>query len=115
MPAPMFSPEFFRDMFATYAWLREHEPVHRIEPTDTWFVSRYADAVAILSDNDHFSVEDMPIVKAWHPDVRTALSSLFMDDPDHARLRGVLRDFFLPASVGRWEALVAGIVNNALE
>ena len=115
IPAPMLSPEFFRDMFATYAWLREHEPVHRIEPIDTWFVSRYADAAAILADNEHFSVEDMPIVKAWHPDVRMALSSLFMDDPDHARLRGVVRDFFLPASVQRREAMVAGIVNSALE
>ena len=114
IPAPMLSPEFFRDMFPTYAWLRAHEPVHRIEPIDTWFVSRYADAAAILADNDHFSVENMPITKAWHPDVRMALSTLFLDDPDHARLRGVLREFFLPASVQRREALVAGIVSNAL-
>ena len=115
IPAPMLSPEFFRDIFPTYAWLREHDPVHRIEPISTWFVSRYADAVAILADNDHFSVENMPITETWHPDVRMALSSLFMDDPDHARLRGVVREFFQPASVQRREALVAGIVNNALE
>ena len=115
IPAPMLSPEFFRDIFPTYAWLREHDPVHRIEPINTWFVSRYVDAVAILADNDHFSVEDMPITETWHPDVRMALSSLFMDDPDHARLRGVVREFFQPASVQRREALVAGIVNNALE
>ena len=115
IPAPMLSPEFFRDIFPTYAWLREHDPVHRIEPIGTWFVSRYVDAVAILADNDHFSVEDMPITETWHPDVRMALSSLFMDDPDHARLRGVVREFFQPASVQRREALVAGIVNNALE
>ena len=115
IPAPMLSPEFFRDIFPTYAWLREHDPVHRIEPISTWFVSRYADAVTILADNDHFSVENMPITETWHPDVRMALSSLFMDDPDHARLRGVVREFFQPASVQRREALVAGIVNNALE
>ena len=115
IPAPMLSPEFFRDIFPTYAWLREHDPVHRIEPISTWFVSRYVDAVAILADNDHFSVENMPITETWHPDVRMALSSLFMDDPDHARLRGVVREFFQPASVQRREALVAGIVNNALE
>ena len=115
IPAPMLSPEFFRDIFPTYAWLREHDPVHRIEPIGTWFVSRYVDAVAILADNDHFSVENMPITETWHPDVRMALSSLFMDDPDHARLRGVVREFFQPASVQRREALVAGIVNNALE
>lgn len=115
IPAPMLSPEFFHDMFPTYAWLREHEPVHKIEPINTWFVSRYADATAILADNDHFSVEDMPITREWHPDVRMALSSLFMDDPDHARLRGVLREFFMPTSIRKREALVAGIVSNALE
>ena len=111
---PMLSPEFFKDMNPTYDWLRVNEPVHYIEPIDTWFVSRYADAHAILHDNDNFSVEQMPIADMWHPDVKAATRTLFMDDPDHARLRGVLQKFFMPASVGKRHDMVADIVGQSL-
>ena len=115
MVAPMMSPAFFEDVFPTYKWLREHEPVHKIDAIDTWFVSRHADVTAILADNENFSVENMPIANAWHPDVRHALSSLFMDDPDHARLRGVVNNFFMPASVIKREAEIQKIVDDAVE
>lgn len=111
---PILSPDFFQDMNPTYDWLRENEPVHFIEAIDTWFVSRYVDVVAILQDNDNFSVEDMPIAKMWHPDVKEATRTLFMDDPDHARLRGVMRDFFALPSIIKRESMVAEIVNNAI-
>lgn len=112
---PMLSPEFFRDMFSTYAWLREHEPVHLIEPINTWFVSRHDDVKTILADLENFSVENMPIMKAWHPDVQYSLRSLFTDDPDHARLRGVVNDFFMPANVMKLEAQVKEIVDQAIK
>jgi len=115
MAAPMMSPEFFEDVFPTYAWLREHEPVHKIEPINTWFISRHADVQAVLADNESFSVEKMPMTKAWHPDVRHALSSLFMDDPDHARLRGVVNNFFMPANVMKREADIKAIIDAAID
>ena len=115
MAAPMLSPEFFDDVFATYAELRKNEPVYLIEPINTWFISRHADVMTILADNDNFSVENMPITKAWHPDVQHALSSLFMDDPDHARLRGVVASFFMPRSVNAREAAIKEIVDKAID
>lgn len=111
---PILSPEFFKDTNPTYDWLRENEPVHLIEPINTWFVSRYADAVAILQDNDNFSVEHMPIAQMWHPDVKEATRTLFTDDPDHARLRGVMEKFFMMPSIKKREGMVAEIVNNAI-
>ena len=113
-PAPMLSPEFFEDMFATYAWLRENEPVHWIEPINTWFISRHEDASRMLMDNENFSVEKMPIMDAWHPDVKAVMLSLFTDDPDHARLRGVVNDFFMPANVMKLEEKIKEIVDQAL-
>ncbi|MEL7536563.1 MAG: cytochrome P450 [Pseudomonadota bacterium] len=115
MAAPMLSPGFFEDVFATYAELREKEPVHFIQPIKTWFVSRHVDVKNILADNENFSVENMPITEAWHPDVKHALSSLFMDDPDHARLRGVVANFFMPAQVNKLEGAVQEIVDKAID
>jgi|GEM_PF-5017889 len=115
IPAPMLSPAFFEDMFATYAWLREYEPVHKIAPINTWYVSRYEDVIKLLADNENFSVEKMPMTRVWHPDVQKALSSLFMDDPDHARLRGVVNGFFMPRSVKAREEAIKDIVDGAIE
>lgn len=114
-PAPMLSPGFFDDMFTTYAWLRKNEPVHKIKPINTWFVSRHADVSTILADNENFSVEHMPITDAWHPDVKAALISLFMDDPDHARLRGVVNNYFMPVSVMKLEEKIKAIIEQAVD
>ena len=114
-PAPILSPEFFRDMNPTYDWLREHSPVHFIEPIGTWFVSRYDDAVAILQDNDNFSLEQMPITERWHPDVKAATRTLFIDEPDHSRMRGVLKNFFMASAIKKREEMVSEIVEAALQ
>ena len=44
-----YSPEFAADPFAEYRRLRTEDPVHR-SPLGAWFVSRYADAHAVLRD-----------------------------------------------------------------
>ena len=111
----ILSPEFFQDMNPTYDWLRENEPVYFIEPIQTWFVSRYTDAVSILQDNENFSVEDMPITNMWHPNVKSATRTLFMDNPDHARLRGVMERFFMLPSIKKREAMVAEIVDQSIQ
>lgn len=115
LPPPILSPDFFRDMNPTYDWLRENEPVHFIEPIQTWFVSRYDDVTAILQDTENFSVEDMPIAELWHPDVKAATKTLFMDDPDHARLRAVLQRFFMASAIKKREGMVSQIVERALQ
>lgn len=112
---PMLSPEFFRNMNPTYDWLRENDPLHFIDPIGTWFTSRYDDAVTILQDNENFSVEDMPVAQMWHPNVKAATRTLFMDDPDHARLRAVLQKFFLAPTVRKREAMVREIVDRAVQ
>lgn len=111
---PILSPEFFRNMNPTYDWLRENDPLHFIEPIGTWFTSRYEDAATILQDNKNFSVEQMPIAKMWHPKVKAATRTLFMDDPDHARLRAVLQEFFLAPNIRKREAMVQDVVDNAV-
>ncbi len=114
IPAPILSPQFFANTTPVYAWLREHDPVHKIEMINTWFVSRHADAVNILDDNENFSVEGMPVSQAWAPEVQSIMRTLFMDDPDHARLRGVVDDFFKPSAVKKREAKVQQIIDDAI-
>ena len=112
--APPFTPGFFEDPFPTYAWLREHQPVAHIAPLNAYFVTRYDDCAALLMDNDNFKVGDQPVQQMWHPDLRKVMSTLFSDNPDHDRLRGVVADFFHPRSVRQREQAVEAIVNDAI-
>lgn len=112
---PIPSPGFFKDMFPTYKWLRENDPVHFIPPFKTWFISRHEDVLALLKDNENFSVEKMPVMKSWHPDVQYVMQTLFKDEPDHSRLRGVLNDFFSVAKIKIHEERIREIVENAIQ
>ena len=54
----LYSHDFRLTTHATYARMREESPVH-LQPgldgeTPIWFVTRYDDVVALLTDNEHF-------------------------------------------------------------
>lgn len=44
-----FDPDFVQNPYPVYAWLRQHEPLHR-SPTGYWVLSRYEDIVAAMKD-----------------------------------------------------------------
>lgn len=113
--APIMSPSFFKDMFPTYQWLRDNDPVHFVPPMQVWFVTRHEDVLALLKDNDNFSVENMPVMKSWHPDVQYVMQTLFKDEPDHGRLRGVLNDFFSASKIRKRQGKIGEIVKSAIQ
>lgn len=115
IPANMLSSEFFSDTYVVYEWLRTNAPVYMIDQIKTWFISRHSDAVKILDDNVNFSVENLPIGENWAPEVQAAMRTLFVDDPDHARLRGVVSGFFMPAAVKKRESEISKIISLAIE
>ena len=57
----LYSHDFRLTTHATYARMREESPVH-LQPgldgeTPIWFVTRYDDVVALLTDNEHFVLD----------------------------------------------------------
>lgn len=110
----LYSPEFRAATHETYARMREESPVHR-QPgldgeTPIWFVTRYADVVAMLSDNERFVLdpalaltpeelaafeEDVPI----GADPRVSENLLAKDGDDHRRLRRLVSKAFTPRMV----------------
>src|SRR5688572_16726473 len=57
----LYSHDFRLTTHETYARMREHSPVH-LQPgldgeTPIWFVTRYDDVVAVLSDNARFVLD----------------------------------------------------------
>src|SRR5688572_12641248 len=111
--------------YAVYASLRstEHITTVQISKTDTaLLVSRYDDAVAILKDA-RFSVEKRKVTgydmaKAWWtPHIfRLFLNSMaLVDDPAHARLRGLVHKVFTPAMVQQMANRIESISGELLD
>ena len=112
--APINSPEFFLDMPPTYHWLRDNDPVHHAEGLG-YFIMRTADVEAALAAPECFSASDLPMLNPLHPIVRESMSTLFVDDPDHARLRGVVNHYFMPRNVNTFEPRIQEIIDRAVD
>lgn len=104
-----FSAEFRRDPYTTYRQLREAKPVLRT--LGMWVLTRHADVLGVLRDRS-FGAGLIPRLvveqahRLGHEDVgqieRLGRKSLvFTDNPDHARLRGLVNRVFTAQAVDR--------------
>jgi cytochrome P450 len=118
------TPEFRENPYQFFSLLREHEPVHQT-PFGVYLISRHADASAIardphLSNNQHNSELYESFVRAGgEPEGQMAQMNdvvmLFIDPPDHTRLRGLVSKAFTPKMVERLRARVQQIVDDRLD
>jgi cytochrome P450 len=80
--------------------MRENAPVLRTKTAlgDAWYLSRHRDVVQVLRAPKIFSSELY--------DPKKAPQVLFMDEPDHTRLRAAVATFFTPKAVARLEGRI---------
>jgi cytochrome P450 len=111
---------FREDPYPVLRKLAEAEPIHYDAVVKRWVLS------------DHGDIEDVLKTKAsWGADARKALpgtymalfaprdgrepSILMLDDPDHARLRGLINKAFTPRAVERLAPRIQEIVDGLLD
>jgi pimeloyl-[acyl-carrier protein] synthase len=122
-----FLPEVHEDPYPLYHQLRAADPVHR-SPLGFWVLTRHADVLAVLRDarmsRDPRRSERMELLRS-SAEVDELLSSeeaapsmLFVDPPDHTRLRALVTKAFTPGAVERLrpriEAIVAELLDRAV-
>lgn len=115
LTSPML-PENRGDPYPTYAFIRRHEPVHHA-PDGTWVLTRYDHAAAVLRD-PRFSTNPARLQGgASLSPVRQAGSSLmmFIDPPDHTRLRGLVSQAFTPRTVDGLRSRIDRLVDELLD
>jgi len=120
------TPEFLADPYPVLAELRETTPVLRHERLDRWFVLRHADVRACLRDrrlgrnyrhvggDDEFRAE--PLDPRWQAfwDVER-WSLLWLEPPDHTRIRKLVAAAFTPRSVEAVREPAARLANELLD
>ncbi|MEV4205078.1 cytochrome P450 [Nocardia salmonicida] len=118
-----FSTEFRQDPYPLYQQLRDAEPVHRT--LGMWVLTRHAEVRGVLHDRS-FSAGLIPSLvsrqaeRLGHCSVaqieRLGRKSLvFTDNPDHARLRGLVNRVFTARSVESLRPLVARVAADLME
>ena len=109
----------FTDPYPAYALLRDRDPVHWSHLSSAWVVSRYQDVVAILRDHRRFSndFETRTPSRRRQGQLNPAVdkSMLFVDPPDHTRLRSLVSKAFTPKTVETLEARVRQIMAGLLD
>lgn len=114
----LFTKEFTKNPYRTYAKLRETEPVYRTLFPDGqhgWMITRYEDAVEAL--------KDLRLIKDFsklmggnmeHGSIFTH-NMLFSDPPDHKRLRGLVQQAFTPRMITEMRGRIQEITDELLE
>jgi cytochrome P450 len=123
--AHLREPAFLVNPYPLYARLREEDPVHwDSDANNVWVLTRHADVVASLRD-PRFSAQRFMPSDEWIPEeLRARLGRalyavsrqlLFIDPPDHTRLRGLANRAFLPRVVEAMRPHIQEIVDALLD
>ncbi len=126
---PIIDAAFLTDPYPTYAALREVGPIHWSEEFfgGAWLLTRHADVEMVLRDSARFSARRTGGWVMQSAAARRELKGfqqlfaramLFVDAPDHARIRGILNAGFrgdvlqrlVPAIERRVDALLDAVI-----
>ncbi|MBU7598572.1 cytochrome P450 [Streptomyces sp. P38-E01] len=128
-PRPeLFSWEFAADPYPAYAWLRQHDPVHRTtlpSGVEAWLVTRYADARQALADqrlsksSAHYRDSGSDgRGKIGIPGERSAnlmTHLLNIDPPDHTRLRRLVSKAFTPRRIAEFRPRIQELTDGLID
>lgn len=112
---------------ALYNEMRRHGPLYGVAEAQTdntiWFVTGYAEAVAILRDDNRYGKnhDRLPPEKAALYGASLSQfqmmenNMLFMDPPDHTRLRGLVHKVFTPRRIESLREQVTALATGYLD
>ncbi len=117
-------PEYVANPYELYRRLREADPVYWDERANSWVLTRYLEVAAALRDARLSAAGFMEDI-SWIPDeMRPMLEPpiraltrqmLFMDPPDHTRLRGLVAKAFTPRVVEGLRPAIRQIAGELLD
>jgi pimeloyl-[acyl-carrier protein] synthase len=117
----LLDPEVLANPYPLYARLRTEDPVHWDPFLHAWVVTKYPDVIRVLH---HFSANRTPSpeqlsamnLSALNPIAKVMVRQmLFLDPPDHTRLRALASAAFTPSRVERLRSHIQEIADNLID
>lgn len=111
-----FSEEFFTDPYPTYRRMREEAPVYYSEEHDFYALARHKDVAAAFKDYETYSsargIELSMIKKGGVPAENKSM--IFMDPPEHRRMRSLVNKVFTPRAITALKDTVTELIEYHL-
>ena len=108
-----------QDPYPVYAALRARGTIHRSRLINAWLFARHADADAILRDHRNFANDPRrgTLTRRQEAVLPPAddYTLLFLDPPDHTRLRTLVTKAFTPRAVQDLEARIRAVATALLD
>ncbi len=112
------SGETWRNPFAMYAALRDHEPVHHVAKGDFYVLTRFADVWAAAGDSATFSSASGLTVTSGDAETKAlgaATPMVFLDPPEHTIFRAQVTKKLTPRKVSTIEPAIRQFVIERLD
>jgi cytochrome P450 len=111
--------ETWRDPFTMYRELRDHDPVHHVEPADRddyWVLSRFDHILDAAVDAATFSsAEGLTFTYGEKERLGIEAPIVMMDPPEHTALRALAFKKFTPGRVASLEPMIREFVVERVE
>src|ERR1041385_434514 len=122
----MFDANFITNPYGVYSFLRRVGRLHWIDKfrNGAWIVPRYADVLAGLHDARLSSQRSHNLTAALPPDVQGEFATfdqifskwmLFLDPPEHSRIRKLLNKEFTPNMIQQLRPRIQHVVDSLLD
>ncbi len=113
-------PAFREDPHPILDELRRREPVHHDEQLKRWVLTRHDDVAAVLRDrahgvDPHKGAPDTYASTFLMPNLPPEPSLVFLDPPDHTRLRGLVSKAFSPRVIEAMAPRIQAITDALLD
>ena len=113
------SPRVYLNPYPKYAELRAQDPLHWSPLMEAWVATRYDHVDAMLRDQKRFSNDprQRQRTRAARPTVENpgGQSMLFVDPPEHTRLRALVNKAFTPQAIAALTPRIQAIVQELLD
>src|SRR5439155_25976812 len=121
-------PDYVSNPYRVYRWLREREPVRRDPTAPVWIVTSYEHTLTALKDprfnKDPFASERLPrgareqLGMSEGAGARSSaenISMLFLDPPQHTRVRSIFTKAFTPRTLESLRPRIEQICHEQIE
>jgi len=110
-----FDVDIDADPYGIWARMRDESPVYRNERYDFWALSRFQDVEAAHLDPKTFSSAHGTVLELMSANRVPTEMMIFMDPPEHTRLRGLVSRAFTPRRVAALEERIRQLCADFLD